>query len=71
MDAEAGRFIMPDEMELRKDLSDLERTRIELMPTLAIGELVSIKGVTFVVRSIKQNGRLGLKMLKKPGGVAQ
>ena len=67
MDANAGRFIMPDEMsKFKKDLRELER--IQKLPTLAIGEVVEIKGVKFTVRRIKADGRLGLRMVKSVGG---
>ena len=35
-------------------------------PTLYVGEVIEIKGMSFVVTRIKQDGKLGLKMIPEP-----
>ena len=61
MDTENGRFIWPDEYS---KATEGEQRRIAQMPQLELGERIEIKGVAFIVRDIKLNGRLALKMVK-------
>ena len=39
-------------------------------PTLAVGEIVSVKGVDFVVTRIKADGNLGLRMVARGGAIS-
>ena len=68
MQQSTGRFSDNLEMDkFKKDLSEVQVSQLQKLPTLAIGEVVDIKGVKFRVTRIKANGKLGLKMLVIPG----
>lgn len=60
MDSERGRFVSPKEYV---DMPPMEQERIAQCPTLAVNEIVEIKGVRFRVVEMRSRGRLKLKML--------
>lgn len=61
MDSKAGQFV---DMEKFSKMINAGEPQQKPMPTVFIGEIVSIKGVRFVVLSFKTNGRIRLKMLR-------
>lgn len=62
MDQQTGNFIHPDKLQ---SATGDERKRLVCLPTLGVGEVVLIKGVSFKVKSIVSRGRVVLQMVQK------
>ena len=64
MNPQSGTFEPPNEKAWRKAEERDMREKIE-KPTICIGEIVEVKGVKFIVRYFKPNGKMGLRMVRQ------
>ena len=69
MDSKSGEFkpLPPEFGEQVKE--EIQTGKPSGVPFIYVGEIVDVKGVKFLVRDFRPNGKLRLRMVKDPGVV--